>query len=990
MSAFDHTLSDGQSLAFDRAYHNELVAKLKALQQATSIRLHASTSRVQVHPDVSDDGDPTNDYPLQPHAVAVSDVTSWGMPDDAGTIKLFWSLESGPGHIETPDDPAPHQSLETAPGDTVFWSWDRGTDDSYYSTRPERDWRAVVDGSKLPAAATVRVQAKSLTIETDADPVARETDLEGLDSADGERRLVRSEGAVYQYDGPSDRWSLYQDVSPADYALISSASKSLVVERGYDPQVQPGITANIHPQQDVAYLSAEGEATITFDDYTTTGGDVTVSREVTGQLRGSEIGEDVTVSGPNTDPPNDFGSVVSNNQTFDVTATAPGVLLVHVRYDGGEQSTSTTRVVRVRPALDTSLGATTDPATPPVEAHAGRGEVQFKIGRTVTPQDIVTQGPVFGENAKNNWTNERARELTRRLGVEDLTDNDPQVQMLYEAGALLVSALNQPTENGLHRYRLNLPGGVGGPGQTLLFGDQGALRLEERVGGEASEGQAQRWQAVGFMETTASAGEAHLTGNGSVFEVEVRAAYGTVTDGGFPQDVTRRTLRTRPGQTGNQMTLPRRQPTKTTDRWYMSYRVIARWAEGREVQTNYTDWAPAEQLPSEPAEVEVDTENNGPVLHIASEGEPLGVAQWTRAGETSLDDDEVFGGSALPRHFPVSPAPQMWDGPQNPPHFQVKLVQTTEAGSARGQIESFDMEAGELSRQILPHTNVNGNSIPSDWPVVPGMLLSGDTRHWIGMPDEYVPIGGGASGLVDSIQVMVDGILYDATPDSPVEYTRDVAFYDADSVEVRLFTVGAVDNVQQLSTDLTLLQPQSSMTYNENAGFYTQSFAVPSGSYGADDRLLYRASSGPDRQIIDLTLTNSSIDNTSAPSVLRVDPLIDGAPDVSLNADRSASPELWTLQLNDGAYDWQGAFVTINTANLGTAELVSAEKTSGGSVNIAGENFQVRTGTAPQQVILHLQNADFSSSDVDIDVKLRVSNQNDAPERDIRLAIRQP
>lgn len=990
MNLLNATLTGGQQAPFDQSYHNDLVAKLQALERSAQIELQTSATQVLVHPELTQDGNDANDYPLVPDEVAVSDATSWGLPGESA-IKIQWTLESGPGHIETAGDTAPHNAVETAPSDTVFWSWDRDSNDSYYDARPQRAWDAIIDGRNLPSAVKIKAEAKALTLETNGSPVDQQSGLSSITGAvDGEKRLVRDEAAIYIYDSSAGSWSKSQDVSPGDYALISSKTETFLVGRAYDPAAQPGVVPKLDAHQDVVYMSAEGTASVSFDDFTTTGQEGSAERTITAKLQNGD-GSNVSVSGQHLDE-DDIVGVDDNDLRFTATATAPGLLVVEAEYNTGGETKTTTRAVRVRPSLDTKLGATTDPSLPPLDINAGKGQITANIGQEVLPQNAVDQGPVFDEGAKNNWTNARARELTRRLGVEDLTDSDPQVQMLYEAGALLVSALHQPTENGLHRYQIDLPAGHGSTGQVLLFGsEQGALRLRQKVGADASEGQLQTWTAVGFLEDPTTLSSAHLTGNGSVFEVEIKLAYGTASDENFPEETFHHVVRVRPGQDQAQLTLPRELPDKPSDRWHMSYRVAARWPEGREVQSEFTPWSNAEVLPQTAASAELVTSDNGPALSISTDGTPHGLVQWGQQGSSPITDQDVAGAEALPTRLPVSPAPQTWNGPTSPPHLYVKLLQLAPAGSSRGQIESFDLTLPtDQASEALPLAEVPGNAIPEGWPVVTGMLLKGDTRNWIGIDDSYVMIGGGATGLVDRIDVVVDGTVTELQPQSPVEYESNIQFFSVENnIEIRLHTVGAVDTVDQLATDLSLLRPQSTAAFNKEGGYFTQTLQVPTGAYGAEDRLLYRVGAGPDKQLIELKLGNSSIDTNSGPDVLTVDPLIDGAPNIETTVDRSVSPEEWTLKLQDGSQNWQDAYVTVSAESLAVAELSSAETAGGTGIDISGSDFRVQTGTTPQRVFLHLTDAAFKNKDATAEILLKSGTSDGAPQSRVKIHFQQ-
>jgi hypothetical protein len=980
MSTLDYKVTSGDTVVFDADYHNDLVAELEALQQDAEIKLQASTEQPVVSPHVSADGDSTNDYPLEPSSVRVADATTWGLPASEA-IRISWTLEEGPGHISASPGGAFNSSVSTSPGSAIYWSWARGSTSSYYDNRPDRDWEATLNSQTLPLAVVIQAEAESLTLETNGSPVDTSGDLSGISSpTDGERRLVRDESAIYEYDAGTSSWSSVASVTASDYALIDKTRQSLVVERGYDPQAQPGIVPSLHAHRDVAYLDSNGVAEIDFDDFTTTGGLLGVDRTVSASIR--NIG-----SGPTSVDADLQGIGTAGDASFTVTTEATGLLVVTATYDSGGQTAETTTAVRIRPSLEPALGTTTDPALPPVKTASGDGTVQMQIGQQHTIQNLVDQGPVVSGESPDTWNASGTRELARRLGLDELLDTDPRMEMLHEAGALLVAALSESGSRGLREYDFRLPEGAATVGQVVFLGPgrpapAGALRITKRRDGPGL------FTAVGVVDD-ASVSDAYVTGNGDRFPVDVELAYGTQSDNEFPQETLHHTIDAAPGVFKNEIHLPRRQPTGKSDRWYVRYRPAAQWNDGELIRGQWSDWTEAEATPSGPASASLEADG-GLTLTVDAES-PVGSYNWTEPGADQIDPDTLLPGGPVPSAVPARPDPKLWTDPSRPPRLKVALVQTASAGSARGQVEQFDLSVPSGHREALPKTTTESNAIPSDWPVVSGMLVEGDTKHWMGIGEQWVPFGGGGASLVDDVTYVASGgSTQDAAYVSPVEY--DIAFqaFGEDSLEVRLHASGSVDSVQLMDANLSLLQPGASPQFVEEGGYFRQQFQVPSDAYGTGDTLLYRLKSGSDYELATLNVDNTSIDSSTAPSILSANAIPSGGADYTVTPDSTTTPDQWTLQLDtSSSEDWQDAFVTLACANLGVAETASSSP----QVDLAGTRFNVDTDSEPQMVYLNLRDEAFKSGNnasVSVTLTLKRSSESSAPQKNVKLIFNNP
>lgn len=826
MADLTRHVTSGDTVVFDRDYHNQLVDQLETLRQAKRIDLEASTESVSVSPDSS------AEWPIEPGAVRIDDATAWGLPASE-SIRIRWTLEKEPGHIATTASGTPQSELTTAPGDSIYWSWARtparsanltnGSGD-YYATAVKRDWNASLNGRLLPHAATVQAVAESLTLETTQKPVESLSDLSSkTNDADGDKRLVRGQSAVYIFrssvfdgkvsaeagletvpgsevsdgsvyvvddgsfgpasyfqldtsitspgtddvawdpnqdttnegvwvfqnddpevlidadeDGTKDSyWEQSVAVEDSDYALVGQTEQSIVVERGYDPSAQADVTPYVQPQRDVAYLNSQGTATIGFDDFTGPGTHTNVSRSVTASIH--NVGTDPVTLGANADVAD---ITATNNLSFDVTTNTAGLLEVTITYDTGSSTKETTKAVRVRPSFEPSAGSNTDPSVPPISVNKGNGVVGLKVGTEEEISGLTDEGPLV--DAERGLYEGGTRALARRLGADEIMRNDPRVEMLREAGALLVAALGQPGGEGLRRWSLDLPQDVASVGQVVMLGPDrptptGVIRLTDRVGqGENID----NFEGVGVVEDQNETA-VHITGNGDEFLVEYELAFGDNSNAGFPTDVIHSTAQTVPGMDLVQFPLPRRVPETASDRWYARFRPAARWKDGRRVRGSWTDWKVAEEDVTGAADAELIADSGtGLTLGINAE-HPVGHIKWTTPAADQIPDSEALRGP-LPETLPVSPDPSVWGEPGQSPRLKVALAQTKAGGSVvRGAIEKFDLSPPGDARNALPRVSISSSSVPSEWEseVVDGMIIdgSGDTT-WIGVGNSWIQI----------------------------------------------------------------------------------------------------------------------------------------------------------------------------------------------------------------------------------------------------------
>jgi hypothetical protein len=629
---------------------------------------------------------------------------------------------------------------------------------------------------------------------------------------------------------------------------------------------------------------------------------------------------------------------------------------VTVEYeDGNNNITSTKRAIRVRPALDLTEEATADPSLPSVSITKGQGETSLAIGEPVSPSNVVASGPVFADGGPV-WAEGRAEALARRLGVDGLEADDPQLSLLQQAGSLLVSALAHPTESGLMEYTLDLPSGAD-PGQVLIF-DGGTLRLEETSGGG--------WTAIGHLEDSADTSSAHLTGNGGVFTVEAELAYGQAGNADFPIEAHARYRHVRPDETQTTISLPQATPEAAGDRWHIRYRVQSEWPGGASVTGEWSSWEPAEKLPSSPASLSLEDDS---MLAIEAPGTAHGLVDWSASGESPIDNSDVPGAEPLPSRMPAPVPNKYWNGPNNPPQLYAKLLQTAPAGSSRDQIEQFSLSYAEASTDAVPQASVEGNAIPQDWNVVPGMMISGDTQTWIGSPNGYVSLGTGGQ-MVDKIELFYGGTLYEAQKNGPTEFLQPVPFFNISELEVRLHAIGPVEDVTLFDNDYTLFRRRSATpAFDENGGYYKQTLTVPPTAHGLDDDLLYQFSAGTDEQLVRLKLENSSISQTDGPDVLTLDALLQNNPEISQSIDRSVNPETWTLTLEEDV-SWQGAYLTLTAESLEDGQILSVTDGNDTAISDPDLDFTTQTDTTPQRIFLDLADSAFASKDVTISLEL--------------------
>lgn len=944
MSALDTELAAGESQALDRPWYNELVGKLKDLSAANHITVRPSTTRAVVHPS------PEENHALTPGLVSVEDQTNWG-DTPAGDLQVEWEIVSGPGHVTKTPGGAPSASVSTGPNETVYWGWsnssDSSFDSSYYSSRPERDWSGVVDGASLPGVVHIRATAK-------------------------------------------------KQLPDSTYSTVSQTTTHVVVERGYDPSVQPGISPNVHPQQDVAYLGSDGTSSVIFDDLTTATGESNVTRTVTAYMQGGS-GTNVTVSGNYLDGAANIIGVADEDLTVTATAQAAGTLIIEIEYDTGSEVTRITRAVVVRPALETQLGATTDPSLPPVQLEKGDGFFTLEAGQPVAIQSLTDEGSVFGESPGMQWTNERSSELAKRLGVESMGQEDVQLDMLYEAGAILVAALHQPTENGLRKYAISLPEQAAQAGQIIKV-DDGVLRLKEHT--ERADGTDQ-FTAVGVVEDT-SVGTGTVTGNGEVFEISVHLAYGQASRSSFPEVMHRRTITLHPGAEAGAVTLPSESPDEIGDRWYVRYQVTSRWTNGKTVRGSWTDWQEADRLPEGAARASLDAEDKSSVLNVDAPGRVQGVTKWAQQGSSPISDEEVLRSDFLPTTTDTHPAPGLWKSVSKPPRLFVKLLQVSPAGSSRGQVESFAFDLPAEARQVLPTMSVTGNSIPTGTPVVPGMLIEGTSQAWIGLTDRYLSLGSGAgiSSLLEGIAVRVDNDSFaPATKDSATRYTRGVQAFAADFITVELETVGVVDKVEYMSGRQSFLQPRTNPT-KQQGGQFQQAFVIPQNASGAENTLRYRIVAGDDERIIEVVIENTSVTTDTGPEVLGIDTmLVDSSgqlatakgsqPIIDTKVNTDTLPQEWTLTAEDSQHTWEGTELIITAEDMRDAELVRAGNSSGFDFGLDDIKLRVDSRSKPAKAYVNLGDPNFDNeAEPELELKLSTTRDPGGDTKNILIKLR--
>ena len=944
-TTLDNRLGVGESQSLDRPWYNDLVDKLKDLSAANRVTIKPSATRAVVHPS------PEENYQLAPGLVSIEDQTNWG-DTPVGDLRVEWEIVSGPGHLLNSPGGDPTATVTTGANEAVYWSWsnaqDTGFDETYYSGRPERDWSAVVDGASLPGVVHVRATAERL-------------------------------------------------LEDGTYATVSQTSTHVIVERGYDPSVQPGIGANVHPQQDVAYLGSDGTSEVVFEDLTTITGESEVTRTVTAHMKGGD-GSNVNLTGAYLDGVGNVVGVPAADLTINAEAKAAGTLVVEIEYDTGSKVTRITRSVVVRPALETQIGATTDPTTPPTQMQPGPGYFTIEGAQPVEVLGLEDQGSVFGESPGMQWTNERSRELAKRLGVSALSDDNPQLDMLYEAGAILVAALHQPTESGLRRYEVDLPRGAARAGHIVRV-EGGVIRLKERT---EQRDDIDTFTAVGVAETTEGIDAGYVTGNGEVFEVDIELAYGRASQSGFPEESHKRTLLLRPGNSAGTITLPNASPAEVGDRWYVRYQVTSRWTNGKTVSSSWTNWEEADQLPEGAAEATINAEGKTSVLNIVSEGRVQGVTKWARQGGSPISDREVLNSDYLPTTTDTHPAPGIWENASRPPHLFVKLLQVSPAGSSRGQVESFNLQLPEEARQVLPTMPVSGNSIPKDTPVVPGMLVEGATRAWIGLSDKYMSLGTGAniSSLLEGVSVQIDNESFaPATKESATRYTRGVPVFEANSISVQLETVGAVDKVEFLGRRQSFLRPRTSPTKQAN-GQFTQAFMVPQSASGAENRLEYRLVAGDDERIIELVIENTNVTTDTGPELLSIDTLFvtkemqlatakGTNPYVDTHINRDALPQEWTLTADESEHTWRGAELVLNASGMKAAELIQATDGAGTALDVSDIKVRVDSRRDPQKAFLNLSIGDLDTVETpEVELQLKSSQDAGAETTNVLIKLR--
>jgi hypothetical protein len=804
--------------------------------------------------------------------------------------------------------------LETADGTSTGSAITTAAGSAIVWTWPGSAWDATVNGNKLPAEVTVQVEA---------------TDTE--------------EGVT-----------------------VSSTDVSIIVGRSYDPSTHPGVAPHVEPTRDVAYLSGDGTATIDFDEYTDFGQASSLYRQVSAHLKNGD-GSNVSVSGAYVDGEDLAGK---SDLSFTATAQAPGVLVVTIEYeDENGDITTTRRAVRVRPSLDLQEEASTDPTLPPVSVTKGKGETTVAVGTPVSPANVAESAPVF-EDGGPVWAEGRAEALARRLGVEDLDTDDPQLSLLQQAGSLLVSALAHPTEAGLMEYTLDLPVEAN-PGHVLIF-DGGVLRLEEQSGGG--------WTAIGHLEDGTDTSSAHLTGNGALFTVEAELAYGQSSKSEFPETTVTRYNHVRPEETSATIRLPHAVPKEAGDRWHFRYRLQSEWSGGQSVSGSWSSWQEAEKVPDSPTSVEL---NDDGMLSVSGPGSPRGLVQWGPSGNNPIEDANVPSAEPLPDRLPAQAPTDYWNGPNDPPHLFVKLLQTAPSGSSRSSVERFDLTYSPDETAAVPNAPVPGNAIPQDWNVVPGMMLFGDTQTWIGSPNGYVSLGTGGS-LVDKIELYYNENSYEVQKNSPTEFTHPVPFFNIDQLEVRLYTAGPVDAANLFDNDYSLFRQQSTTpVFDEQGGYFKQTLVAPPSAHGLEDRLLYQVSAGTDEQLVELTLENSSISQNDGPDVLTLDALLPNAPEISQSIDRSSATEVWSLTLEDDV-DWQSAYLTLTAEALNDGKILSVTDESSNSIGTDNIAFNVQSDTTPQRIFIELNDSAFTGSDT-ITVSLELSGNGSTSNVDLEL-----
>lgn len=407
-------------------------------------------------------------------------------------------------------------------------------------------------------------------------------------------------------------------------------------------------------------------------------------------------------------------------------------------------------------------------------------------------------------------------------------------------------------------------------------------------------------------------------------------------------------------------------PESAGDRWYVRHRVQSEWTGGKSVTGSWSSWKEAEQIPGSPASAELQDDG---MLAITAPGMSRGLIDWEKGGNNPIDDADVPGAEPLPDRVPARPPTSYWDGPNDPPHVYAKLLQTAPSGSSRDQIERFDLTYGDQAVAAIPHAKVPGNAIPQDWDVVTGMMLTGETQSWIGSPNGYVSLGTGGQ-MVDKIELVYGGNTYEATKNGPTEFIQPVPFFNIEELVVRLYTIGAVDGANLFDNDYTLFRQRSTTpVFDESGGFYKQTLTVPPTAHGLDNNLLYRFSAGTDEQLVKLKLENSSISQADGPDVLTLDALLQNNPEISQTIDRSVTPELWTLTLEEDV-GWQNAYLTLTAESLESGQILSVTDSNGNGIGAENVEFNVQTDTTPQRIFLELNDSAFASKDVTVALEL--------------------
>lgn len=803
MDRLDRHLLEGESVILDRDFYNELVDKLAVIKAPGPFQITASSSTVVV--------DYVDGYPMSPGTVIFSDVTNWANASTLSHI-IVWTL-SGVGHL---NDGSPANAVRrTALNGAVTWSWSSETEldlEGYVN----RDWSAVIAGRELPTHVSVAAQAYKLTNVVSSAPVATLAALSATNLPNGARVYVLEQNKIYTRNAgagagaaPATGGGFWQEAEAPVLVSVGSNTKSVRIDRAYDPNYNPLNTPRLHPRQEAVFLDGGG-GEVMFDDLTAFRSDtVSATRAIAVKYKANNSSTGLTVLGSSNGT--DIFTLSAEDRSFSVISEYPGTVIVTATYvvtddDSQARTLTSSKEFTVWGAGHTNHGISGTPSLPAnVSVLGGNGYTDFVVGSHATISNIqdlsvgvTTPGPTIPRP-------EIALDYVRIAGkvnkVQSIagTEGFPVAQ-LAAANEIMSQAIADELGSNVRIYSATISPGINLTNlkNQSIFGDGLSGRIT------SVNATTRVIQFRGHVSAGITTSIVHITGAADQITVIAEFGYGQLGADSFPRNSFYSNLIFDPDSRSSKQTvvLPQMSPIEEGDAWYVKYSVYSSW-DGEQGLSRDFDWVRAETRVGGHFTVNLvryqeDTYNVE--ITKASGLDLYGSYKWV---DSRLDEGDARAAAPatftmlLPDRFQVTVPAQMYEGAS----LEIDGYYRTKGGSS--QNGTLLVRSNTVVPQGITVISSNGLEevppIPAPVGVVFFKNLSG---KFCSIAGEWVRLGGTAVSRVSNITIAegISGVPVDAiqTGHNAFQHALSTDF-DFKNLVVRVFIEGSVRSARLLS-----------------------------------------------------------------------------------------------------------------------------------------------------------------------------------------------